>query len=67
MCQNDIEVCGYGNVPQTSTTGRHSKHRPGRHKVQIRDQREHRKRDLYLAWAEEDWGYVIVPLMLTKQ
>ena len=41
--------------------------RPIRHKVQIRDQREHRKRDLYLAWAEEDWGDVIVPLMLTKQ
>ena len=41
--------------------------RPSRHKVQIRDQREHRKRDLYLAWAEEDWGNVIVPLMLTKQ
>ena len=27
MCQNDIEVCGYGNVPQTTTTGRHRKHR----------------------------------------
>ena len=31
---------------------------PVRRKVKIRDQKEHRKRDLYKALAEEDWSEV---------
>ena len=35
-----------------------TKLRPVRWKVKIRDQREHRKQDLYKALAEEDWSEV---------
>ena len=35
-----------------------TKLRPVRRKVKIRDQREHRKQDLYKALAEEDWSEV---------
>ena len=35
-----------------------TKLRPVRRKVKIRDQREHRKQDLYKARAEEDWSEV---------
>ena len=35
-----------------------TKLRPVRWKVKIRDQREHRKQDLYKALAEEDWSKV---------
>ena len=35
-----------------------TKLRPVRRKVKIRDQREHRKHDLYKALAEEDWSEV---------
>ena len=35
-----------------------TKLRPVRREVKIRDQREHRKQDLYKALAEEDWSEV---------